>query len=918
VADYTPSTTLTVPTGQTYTPSTTLTVSQATETYTIDAQVSLHVFEDYTISASLELTVGEKYTLSPTVSLTVFEDYTIGSQIQLKVGEAYSLPASVSLNVVNQYTLNSGILLYVGEKYTLSSGISLAVFEAYTLNSQVRLAVADGVYTLDSTVELTVKDLYTIAPWIYYLVAPSFLLPAQVTMYVGDSYIIDSQVTLQVASFYTLSPAIVLTVFEPFTLSPSIELTVGQPQVTYRLSGIVQFRAYEAFTLSGEVEVFVGIVPTGGTSQQGVGEVVALPEGQAVRWKLRVVVGSVDLSARVSGRVSIDRERNSAVVATFNIRPQDGLIDPYQWVNKPVTITYIELDSAGVTTTLVQLFQGLVDTPVYDTSSRLVEFTCTDDLQNTIRNLSHSQVESLTPLSSWSKHIYDDQVDSWEYLQQRLETYPYLVCLKPNGAMYSQQWLSKPLQWEFQSNTIADSTLSVALANSRDLVNSVDVTMAYRYDVYREAVFSLTWKDTNWYSGHDLVWLLSDIQMICDSVSNSNMVYVDNPYFNCIPSSRTLLINNNTVVFLNDGSELLALEFNGVISRRYTQSVENSIKVTMYSPNSIAQLGVLSEEVTGQLQVEYPDYVNETFHATETVTRWASTAGVGLSEGFESSETNLTDPLLFQGDGWVFYPKRPYSFTRYKKVNSLGISLNTLNHRPTDLSGTYDFSFNASANAKTAGEHFYDMDQFATVGGSAERLLLLNTLKAQAKTTLLESHRQNRVAFKTFLQPYLDRGDMVRVNTASLLASGLVNQLTHEFDIENGSAISTVTLAVSSVKAVGIPDSAPQVYRITSTLSINVRDIHGDGTGVRAAGPYVAQGLDYHKALPCHYHSGTLQDTWEGHITPADRTLTAGPNQFALILEDLLEQNTENATLNTILDSQVITIPQDELFLLSN
>jgi hypothetical protein len=836
---YTPSTTLTIPTGGTYTPSTTLTVtSGGAETYTLSGSISLIKFETYTLQGSINVNKVDAFTLSGTVNISKYETYTLSGSISLRVYEAVTLSGSIHINVEDKFFLRG-------------------------------------------TVGINVVDL--------------------------------------TSSTYTLSGNVVINKVAPSALFGLVVINKVQPVDNAVLSGTVHIKVYETFTLRGKVEISVMPTLTGGPGGQGTGALVVLPPGASTRWQLKVIIDGEDYSSRIVGTASIDRERNSAVIATFSIRPFPGLVNPYLWIKKVVEITYLEHNSSGVLQVYTKLFTGIVDTPIFDSSSGLVEFTCTDDLQNVCMGSSHEYLAAITPLSTWSKYVYDENVDGWEYVQQRLETYPYSLGLNNNQAFFVSPWVSGHIDWEFNENSIMDSSLSVALANSGDIVNSVDVTMSAQYDVFREAVFNLQWEDQNWYTGHDLIWLFSDIQMICDSISSAGATFVGNPLFNVIPSSRVLLINGNNVNFLNDGSELLALEFRASVAKRYTQNTQNNMHTLVYSPESVTSLGALLSNVDGQIQVEYPKQLIDKFNATESVTKWALTAGIGLSEGFDSSLNFITEPQLFQGSGFVYYPKRPYTFTRFKQDSETGISFSSVNHVPLEMSGTYDFSFAAFGHPKQAGEHFYDLDQYATVGGVTERELLLSTLKAQAKTQIVESHRQNTVAFKSFIQPRIERGDMVRVNTSSLIASGLVSQITHELNVDSGLAESSIVVAVSSVKAIGLPGSTTEVYRLAGVIAINVRDIQGSGVGIRLAAPYSKAGINYHKVLPCHYHSGvgTVDDLWEGHITPADRTLNSGPNQFALLFPDLLEANTENATLETTLESQKIAIDQDELFLIS-
>lgn len=822
----------------------------------------------------------------------------------------YTPSSTLTVPATGGYTPSTTLVVDGGafETYTLTGAISLTVYDTYTLSGSVDITKY-STYSLGGDIQVNVEDKFHLTGVIELNVISS-----------SETYSLSGNIAINVELpfiNYALSGAIALSKYAEYALSSAIHINKIVPVTTLSLGVILRIQKYEVFNLSRGIEIVKMPFSSGGLTGQGTGDVIPLPSGNTVKWALRVILDGVDFSSRVTGTVSIDKERNAAVVAVFSIRPSEGLVDVYAWKKKVVSISYLELNSAGAPITFVKLFTGIVDTPIMDASSGHVEFTCTDALQTAVIGAAHEHIDELTPLSKWSKFIYDEEVDGWQYLQQRLETYPYLVGLDANQTLYSMPWVSRAPEWEFNETTIIDSSLSVAVANAVDLVNSVDVTMAAQYDVYRESVFNLQWHDEKWYHGADLIWLLCDMQMICDSVSSAGATFIGNPQFNAIPSSRTLLIEGSPVEFINDGSELLALEFRASVSKRFTQNTLNSMKVQVYSPESVSASGPLRSTVEGNIQVQYAQGMTEKFMATEQVTKWALTAGIGLSEGFDSSTNFITEPQIFQGDGWVYYPKRPYSFTRYKQDGPTSISFSSLNHLPEESEGTYDFSFSAFGHPKTAGEHFYDMDDYATVGSVGDRQALLDTLKAQARTAIVESHRQNTVAFKSFIQPRVERGAMVRVATSSVVASGLVNQIVHEFDIDSGRAESAIIISVSSVKSIGLPEDAVEVYRLSGVISINKRNTQGSGVGIRLAGPYTTTGMIYHNALTCHYHSGVVDNLWEGHITPADRTLNSGPNQFVILFPDLLEANTENATLETALDAWVVDVDQDELFLIS-
>lgn len=878
---YTPSTTLTItePTG--YTPSTTLTVStdSGSETLTLTVPLSVSVYEEVSLTVPL--------------SVAVFEEVTLSVPLSLSIVDTYDFVVPVTLDVRDRLTLTVPVSLDIQDKYHLTTPISLAVFEQYDLNVPLSFELRDR-YALTLPIDL---EVFTDA----------------------TPYTLDIPISVQVVGQkYKLRVPLAVRGFQQYPLTVPVSVAVRPPSLT--LSVPITQKVYDTFSLSMGVALSVYPGQTAGPGGQGVGSVVALPSDRCMQWNLKVYVDGVEVTSRLTGQITIDKERNAAVVASFSLRPADGLVDNYGWVRAPVIIWYEEKDSDDVVRLQMVIFKGIVDTPIYDSSSRVTEFTCTDNLQRVIMSLPRGAVDDLTPRAKWSKYAFDELVDSWEYLQQRIQTYPYSIGINEQGNLEVREWVPSPTLWEFEENCIIDSSLSVSLANARDIVNVVNVSMEYQYDAFRETVLSLHWQEENWYLGREMVWLFCYVQMICDAVGSSGGVFVDDPFFNTIPSSRSMISGGVSINFINDGTELLALEFKSAISKRYTQSVVNKVNVQLIAPLSVQQVGQNPGEVSGSLNVTYPSYLADNFTLTESKTRWGLSAGSGLSDGFESAEHTYHDQLIFNGTGWSPYPKLPYTYTTYKRGESNAISYSDKEMFPlpdASGSGLASFSDATAGSFKAPGEHFYDMDEFAQEGTLDQRNELLDVLIAQGTTQILESHRQNTIAFSTYFNPRVKRADPVRVFTPTLVATGLVNQIIHKFDIDRGTALTDFTLSASSTKSIGLPDEGIETVRITMPIVVSVVDKHTEDRGLRTASEFVKGGLNYTVTLGNHYHDGDTDEGWDGHVSPADYTLNSNPHEFVVNFPTLPEENTQNATLNTQLAAQAIAVPQDELFIIA-
>ena len=622
----------------------------------------------------------------------------------------------------------------------------------------------------------------------------------------------------------------------------------------------------------------------------------------------------VNVSGRIVGEVNIDKELNAAAVAVFVLRPDPGVIDPYTWTRAKVSITFVNKNSSGVVTYKSLKFKGIVDTPEYNPNTRLITFTCTDDLQNKVRALSRAQIDALTPKSVWSKLRYSEEVDGWDYLQQRLETYPYSIELDNNSKVVSREFAVSAIALEFNSSVIFDQSVSVKLANARDLVNKITLNASYSYPQYRETVVEVNWTETDWFRPVFPNWAYCSVQMICDAVAGSEASFVTDPLFNLTPASQFRHLNGQLYAHVNPGAELLAIEFRGVISKRYKQDITNVVSLVLQSDASIESVGVIEESEDTSMSVELDPIVDEAFSYKDDFTKYLCTAGSGLTAGRDSDTNTLQDPNIPVNGGFIKYPKLPFTYSKHGDGTKSGIVLDDYNHFvPSDEVGQHLKTYKIGgfiSSATLPGEHVYDFQSFATQGTQQDREDTLAVDKARITTRILSSHRQNKIGFSTFILPDLHRGHTYRVDTETLKATGPVFQLIENYDIDGGSASCNIVLAVSSVKAIGLANPSPSIYRVSVPVTINSVSGHANPNDI--AVPVNMNTFSYLVTLGSHYHTGTIDSAWEGHIAP---TGNASGNEFSIVFPSIPDDNTQNTTLNDQVGVLSVDVPQDELII---
>lgn len=751
-----------------------------------------------------------------------------------------------------------------GEPVTLVVPTYISIFDPFTLSIPTHISIFD-LFTLSIPTSIT-----GISTGLH------MVIPVSISGFATYDLTIPTSITVQ-STQLTLSIPITLTVFPGLSLTIPTRVTV------------------------------LPLFATGG--------IIDLPSEQS--WSLQVLLDGVDISARLTGQVSVDKEENSAAVAVFAIRPTVGSsVDPYAWYKASVEVIYKSLVPSAYSVTL---FKGIVDTPVFNAVTRVTEFTCTDQLQNKVNDLTHTQVDALTPLSKWSKDIYDSQVNSWDYLQQRLETYPYAVDVSDSqGIPRVYSWVAalSPL-YSFDESTVIDNSISVSLANAKDIVNYFEVSVDHQHTQYRETVVSFEWEETGFPSSMD--FFTCDPQMIVDAVSQSGAQFFNFPTITMIPATAGYSGSGGSFfVLVNNGSELQALAFSGYAAKRYTQNVKNTSKVIVQNQASVTSLGRVKDSLSSSISSEIDTSVDRAFTETTEVTRyWCTAHSHGTMQGRPTEDSYYTDPFLGVTDseghtGFVPYPRLPLTFSMYTDGYSysaqnslLGPNLPALNLNISDykIKASTSTGFTVTGTTPTGydsgvGEYFYDFDSKTITGTSAERLLALEVLKAKASTVIKLSHRKNKVTFASFIQPWVARGQTLKVDHSSLVAQGIVSQLVHNFDIDNGSATTNITLSLSSPKTIGALDT-------TGTIPAEV---------LATKAPVADVVVGYTKVLGSHHHTGSVNSAWEGHITPKypypDLT-----HKFVYNFPEIPEDNTNNFDTVSTGATYNVEVPQDLLLL---
>lgn len=342
-------------------------------------------------------------------------------------------------------------------------------------------------------------------------------------------------------------------------------------------------------------------VPLNGVAGSAVVPVVpAVPvaQGLAFRWRLRVLVGGVDVSARLTGGVSVDRERGAAGVASLVLQLAPGPVLPSEWVGRPVAIYYLST-AQGVTTEALRYTGRIVKTD-WSALLRQLSCQCGDQLQQRGEALTIEQIDALTAGSFWSADVFDPLAgrSRWDYLQERMSSIPASLDSAADGSLRVSSWYAGAPDFEFGANTTIYDSLSVSYADLTSLTNTVEIEASYRFSRLWQWDITYGWSHpgTGGLAGIQgfCVWRHTDtelptVEMIESAAQKGGATMLSANYSRLPPTGVYCL---PPMAWINNFTDLL-LGASWVAGRRWVQSVTERYALTVIAEASVAQAGAV-------------------------------------------------------------------------------------------------------------------------------------------------------------------------------------------------------------------------------------------------------------------------------------------------------------------------------------
>lgn len=291
-------------------------------------------------------------------------------------------------------------------------------------------------------------------------------------------------------------------------------------------------------------------------------------------WSLTVLLGGIDISARLTGPLVIEAEEDGARLADIQYRPLPGPVDPLTLIGVPVTVDVIVLGAQ------VRRFTGVVDTPELADETGVVTLRCTDNLQAVLDSMTTDQVDALTSGAVWSEAVLGEGLAGYERATARMSTLCASLSLDAFGAARVTPWaVSGAAVRTITRGHFLDGTMRPVFARLTALAPYIDIELSYRYPRLKVRAVDLAWEygwGENYAWSHGLHRLPSD--MVVEALDSAGW------------DVRSLVFDRYPVGWHQVGSGFrryapeLCRGFRGLATARYVQQVEERYRIRVTNP----------------------------------------------------------------------------------------------------------------------------------------------------------------------------------------------------------------------------------------------------------------------------------------------------------------------------------------------
>lgn len=455
-------------------------------------------------------------------------------------------------------------------------------------------------------------------------------------------------------------------------------------------------------------------------------------------WSVRVMIGTTDVSARLSGEIRIDAAEDAARVASLSVTPA-SVLELASYDSAAITIDVVL--QSGTAVAAVRRFTGRVETVDFKPAARLATLACRDGYQERIRACSSAaEVAALCGgLAKVCPKIikWDDlEPDPAGYFSGLLSSMAGATTIDASGVWRAIPWHIGTPAAAFAAHEIFDDSLVLEQPARKSVPAAVIATLTHRYPRLHVADISLNWPapPRAKYLTHGIP--LAPKSMILAAMSGADGWHVKGePLFTEFPADvLPIIIGPQTtyLVITDQAKQLTAEACSATLYRRWYQTVDMRYRV------SIDMGGLADRDESIAVAIE-------------------STFDVGEWEKEGSAEQDIG--LYTANPPYTHVPPAPYVGLRPPFPPSNG----ALDHH-ADIT---------SDDLQSAAAH----------------------VVARALRLAVAGKRQRQVKFARPLDPRWEIGSVLSVNAYGVAATGQLVAWSDVMDIDSGVAVTEFSIA---------------------------------------------------------------------------------------------------------------------------
>jgi len=350
-------------------------------------------------------------------------------------------------------------------------------------------------------------------------------------------------------------------------------------------------------------------VPLNGVTGAAV-EPEYIVRGQSFVWALRVLVGGVNITAQLTGTVTVDREEGAAGIASFDLYIAPGVaVVPPDWKGRAVSIDYISTSQGK--TAEARKFTGQISRADWNPVNRILTCECSDQLQQRVEGMSVAAIDALVG-GDWSADVFEpiEGRSHWDYALERLSTRPVSLDSSPAGELRVTSWYAVSPHFIYGPGTTLYQTVELQQSDLDESTNRVEIEFSYRYSRLWQLNERYNWRHPGTLGLDDLAgfcqWRtdpteLPQIGMVEDAASGNGQTVL-NPDYYLLP--LTLADPCGTGVGWTNIYDDLLLGVDWTGARRWVQTVTETYSLTLATAAGEAEATRIVQRSSATVNVE--------------------------------------------------------------------------------------------------------------------------------------------------------------------------------------------------------------------------------------------------------------------------------------------------------------------------